>query len=73
MKGEVVRAIKSRRSFWTEVMETAWGNATDLEFTKVFRLQKYAIRILAHLKYDASCRGVFKRLNILTLPAIYMP
>ena len=37
-----------------------------------FILQKRIVRILAGVSSRCSCRGLFKRLNILTLPCLYI-
>lgn len=47
-----------------------WGRSSTVE--RVFILQKYAIRILAKLGFRDSCRDSFKKLNILTLPGVYI-
>lgn len=49
-----------------------WGHAADYLFTRVFKLQKRAIRIITGSAYDASCRNLFKDNNILSLPALYI-
>lgn len=47
-----------------------WGSSTEL--TKVFLLQKRTVRILKKMKFNQSCRGVFRSNNLLTAPAIYI-
>jgi hypothetical protein len=47
-----------------------WGNTTQAK--KVFTLQKKCIRILAIVKPKASCRLLFRKLNIMTLYAQYI-
>lgn len=47
-----------------------WGIST--EATRIFKLQKQAVRSLANLKYNESCRGVFKMESILTLASQYI-
>jgi len=47
-----------------------WGNATDS--CKVFRLQKRVIRIMSGARPRASCRGLFKKLEILPVPCQYI-
>lgn len=42
-----------------------WGMATDM--CRTFVLQKQALRFICSLEYNSSCRGHFKRENILTL------
>ena len=51
-----------------------WGHAPDYLLQKIFKLQKYAIRILCNEHYRASCRelNLFERINILPLPALYI-
>ena len=46
-----------------------WGGTQGLE---VCRKQKRAVRVVAGLGWRDSCRGVFKKLDFLTLPAIYI-
>ena len=46
-----------------------WGNATDS--CKVFRLQKRVIRLMLGARPRASCRGLFKKLEILPVPCQY--
>jgi hypothetical protein len=47
-----------------------WGNAQQLK--KIFTLQKRVIRIMRRLKKTTSCRGYFKKLNLLTFPSLYV-
>lgn len=47
-----------------------WGNSVNS--IKVFKLQKRAIRILARVRPTDHCRPLFKNLNILPLPCIYI-
>jgi hypothetical protein len=47
-----------------------WGNSTQAK--KVFNLQKKCIRILANVKPKASCRLLFRNLNIMTFYAQYI-
>ena len=42
-----------------------WANCSDSN--KIFKLQKRAIRIITRSKNKASCRELFKKLNILPL------
>jgi len=47
-----------------------WGD--DTESKKIFRLQKKAVRIIGRVELHVSCRNLFKDLNILTLPCLYI-
>jgi hypothetical protein len=47
-----------------------WGNATNSY--KVFKLQKRVIRIMSGAEPRASCRGLFRRLEILPVPCQYI-
>ena len=47
-----------------------WGTSTD--FGKLFIAQKAIIRTLTHSSRRTSCRQLFRKLNILTLPSIYI-
>jgi hypothetical protein len=47
-----------------------WCNSTDSR--KVFTLQKKIVRIMLGVKPQNSCRGLFKRLQILPLPCEYI-
>jgi len=47
-----------------------WGNATNSY--KVFRLQKTLIRIMSGAESRASCRGLFRRLEISPVPCQYI-
>lgn len=47
-----------------------WGNST--EWFRVFRMQKTAVRILLRKKSTDSCRPLFKKLQIVTLPGLYI-
>lgn len=49
-----------------------WGASSNLEFMRVFRLQKKAVRIIAKLKMRDSCKLAFENLKILTLPSLYI-
>lgn len=49
-----------------------WGSTADTHFQKIFKLQKQAVRYLAKLGYNDSCRQSFKNLSLLTLPCIYI-
>jgi Reverse transcriptase (RNA-dependent DNA polymerase) len=47
-----------------------WGNATSI--MSIFRLQKRAVRTLAHLHHRASCRKTFASLGIITVAGLYI-
>ena len=47
-----------------------WGLSPDAH--GVFLLQKRAVRIMANLKYNESCRDAFKSLKILTVTSVYI-
>ena len=49
---------------------TLWGG--DPESIRIFRLQKKVLRIIGGMGRRASCRNLFKNLNILPLPCIYI-
>lgn len=49
-----------------------WGNSSKKNTDRLFVLQKRAVRMIANLKIRESCRGHFKKLNIMTLPSLYM-
>ena len=48
---------------------TLWGG--DPESIKIFRLQKKVLRLIGGTGRHASCRNLFKNLNILPLPCQY--
>jgi hypothetical protein len=47
-----------------------WGNSTHS--SKIFKIQRRAIRILMEQKSRDSCRNLFKELKILPLTSQYM-
>lgn len=47
-----------------------WGNSTDQN--RAFVAQKRCIRALCGLKPDESCRPMFKKLDLLPLPSLYI-
>jgi hypothetical protein len=47
-----------------------WGNSYNLK--KVFLLQKRTLRIMLGLSYRSSCKSWFKKLEILTVPCLYI-
>jgi hypothetical protein len=48
----------------------AWGHSPSRH--RLFRLQRRAIRIIANLGYKDDCHEYFQKLNILTLPCLYI-
>ena len=49
---------------------TLWGN--DPERKRSFKLQKKIIRIISNVGRNASCMNLFRDLNILPLPCLYI-
>lgn len=49
-----------------------WGQASSLLLSRIFRLQKRAVRIINNLKPSESCRPYFIKDKLLTLPCIYI-
>jgi len=49
-----------------------WGHSSNNNLNRIFTLQKRAIRTMLKLKPSHSCLDHFKKLNILTVPSIYM-
>ena len=49
-----------------------WGGIGCEQIKRVFRIQKKAIRIMVGINSRTSCREIFKELNILTLPLLYI-
>ena len=49
-----------------------WGACAGYKFTRIFILQKTALRIILQLGFRETCRDVFKELGILTLPSLYL-
>jgi hypothetical protein len=47
-----------------------WGNSTNVQ--RVFRVQKKVIRIMSGVGMRASCRGLFRKLNILPVACQYI-
>ena len=47
-----------------------WGNSTNS--CRVFKLQKRVLRIMSGMGLRASCRGLFKKLEILPVPCQYI-
>lgn len=55
---------------WLRYGVILWGNSTDAH--DLFVMQKKCIRILSTIPYRSSCKPYFIKLNILTLPSIYI-
>jgi endonuclease/exonuclease/phosphatase (EEP) superfamily protein YafD len=49
-----------------------WGASTIGNMERVLRVQKRAIRCMARLRNRDSCRESYRRLEVLTFPAIYI-
>lgn len=49
-----------------------WGRSYDYNFNRAFVLQKRAIRTMVRISQRQSCREVFIKLGILTLPCLYI-
>ena len=47
-----------------------WGG--DSQSTKVFKLQKKVVRLICNIKRKTSCREIFRTLNILPVPCVYI-
>jgi hypothetical protein len=47
-----------------------WENSAGVD--KVFKLQKSVVRIMAGVRSRCSCRGLFKKLDILPVPCQYI-
>lgn len=50
----------------------SWGTASTFHVQRVFKLQKRAIRLMFGLGGRESCREVFLRERILTLPSVFI-
>jgi hypothetical protein len=48
-----------------------WGHSATANTTRIFALQKGAVRYTAGLKHLESCRNSFRNLNILTVHSLY--
>lgn len=47
-----------------------WGNCTNMQ--KVFLLQKKCIRAICGARQTDSCRPLFQKLKVMTLPSLYI-
>lgn len=48
----------------------AWGHSSGM--TRLFRIQRKAVRIIAGLPFREDCRQQFSSLGILTLPCVFI-
>jgi hypothetical protein len=49
-----------------------WGHSAKANITRIFALQKRALRYTAGLKHLELCRNSFRNLNILTVYSLYI-
>ena len=49
-----------------------WRGCSNIQFERLFRLQKEAIRIISKAGFRESCRDIFKGIGLLTLPCLYI-
>jgi hypothetical protein len=49
-----------------------WGHSAKANTTRIFALQKMALRYTAGLKHLETCRNTFRNLNILTIYSLYI-
>jgi hypothetical protein len=49
-----------------------WGHSANANTTRIFALQKRAVRYTARLKHLESCRNSFRNLKILTVYLLYI-
>ncbi len=49
-----------------------WGSCAETKLSRAFILLKSAIRVMCNLKSRESCKECFKKLNIFTLPSLYI-
>jgi hypothetical protein len=49
-----------------------WGHSAKANTTRIFALQKRALRYTAGLKHFESCRNSIRNLNILTIYSLYI-
>lgn len=47
-----------------------WGSNSSIQ--NIFIIQKRAIRIIQKMKFNDTCRGVFKNMKIMTVYAVYI-
>ncbi|KAG7309363.1 hypothetical protein JYU34_005318 [Plutella xylostella] len=66
-------AVTSYRAYIESILRYGiiiWGNSTNRK--KAFIAQKKAIRAICGVPSDESCRTLFKKLGLLTLPSLYI-
>lgn len=69
----ITTAIKAYHGYIASVLRYAlllWGNSTDIN--KAFIVQKKCIRAICGKSPYESCKPLFKRLGIMTLPSLYI-
>ena len=49
-----------------------WGNSSQHNTARILRLQKKALRIMARLGHNESCKSYFKKLNLMTVVSLYV-
>lgn len=49
-----------------------WGGTSLENFTRIFKIQKRALRIIVRAHFDDSCKELFKNLKVMTLPSLYI-
>ena len=51
---------------------TMWGSSTSLNCSKIFSMQKKAVRIIVKTGNKSTRRDLFRKLRLLTAPCIYI-
>ena len=67
---EVIYIYICKLSLASEIWYFLGGG--DSQSTKVFKLQKKVVRLICNVKRKTSCRELFKTLNILPVPCVYI-
>jgi hypothetical protein len=49
-----------------------WGEAGGVVTTRILKIQKRVLRSMVGVNSRTSCRQLFKELNILTIPSLYI-
>lgn len=49
-----------------------WGNSSQQNMDRVFKIQKKALRCIEKVNRLDSCRPLFKKLGLLTVPSLYV-